>query len=299
MERTCILVSTCEKYRQLALWTAEQIDLCWRNHPPLFFSGLEGADDRFLAFRTDPRIWIDLTLEAVEDLLARGYEQVYLILDDHPPLELCNEIFLNDRLPAAMRQLSAAYVSLLGTGQHRPTEGQILSPEALGLEKTAETYRWRFSLHPGLWSLPALRELLLLRMSQYEGEARNAWNFERHRDDVSSLPSSLRESSYRVNGALWDAAPSKLWRRTVQSFLHFVADGALFVARRVGGADLRAKWERKLLWLYCYYRGPYPLFWSGVMRQGKVSGEWAEFVRAFPARITCQAWTRFSKGRKG
>lgn len=242
---------------------------------------------------------MDLTLEAILALRERGYEQVYLILDDHPPLEPCNAPFLNERLPTAMGKLQAAYISLLGIGQHRPQEGRILGAEDLYLEKTAETYRWRFSLHPGLWSLPALEDLLRLRMSQYEGEARNAWNFERHRDEVSALPSSLREASYRVNGDSWDAAPAKAWRKAGQRFLHFIADGALFLARRVGGSDLRAKWEKNLLWLYCYYRGPYPLFWSGVMRQGKVSGEWAEFVRVFPSRSTCQAWKRFSKRREG
>lgn len=219
-----------------------------------------------------------VTLDAVGDLRGMGFSHAYLILDDHPPLGKCHADFLNRLLPAEAQRLGAAYVGLLGYGQHRRAEGEIL--ENLFLERTPPTYRWRFSLHPGLWALEALEVFLRLRMSQYPLDAHTPWNFERHRDDPGQASPLTQEFfSCRVNGAAYDAAPGRVRRVLCQAALHGFFDLALFLVRLTRGRIVRERMSARWLWAYSYYRGPYPLFWSGVMMQGKANPHLARFLR--------------------
>jgi len=275
----CILISSCDKYRPLADLTRERLGRLWRNHPPVFFAGLEGLTPDYLGFEGDPRDWMSVNLQAMQRLRQMGYRQVYLILDDHPPLGRCHEKFLNELLPTKANELKAAYVGLLGHGQHRGFEGKLLTGAGLGLEHTAESYRWKFSLHPGLWSVDALIDLLELRMAQYQGRDRSPWNFERHRDVPGTLPPSLLGASYRVDGHAWDAESGKFWKAPLHQLVQFGFDLALFAVRLTCGGEKREAMSARWLAPYSYYRGPYPLFWSGIMRQGTWNPDLGAYLR--------------------
>ena len=267
--KAAILISSCPRYLPLARWTAERIDQLWDAHPPIFFSGIDPVEcPADLKVRSDTRNWMAVTRDAVSDLQSLGFSHAYLILDDHPPLEKCHAIFLNRHLPEAAARLGAACVGLLGYGQHRAIEGKILGERDLYLEQTSSSYRWRYSLHPGLWALEALDELICLRMSQYPAGGQTPWNFERHRD-VGGVAAGVNGETFRVSGARWDAAQGRVCRQVMQWVRHAVFDLALFGVRLGRGGKVREEMSAKWLGAYSYYRGPYPIFWSGMMMQGK------------------------------
>lgn len=287
----CILISSCDKYEPLATWTASRIDRVWADHPALFFSGLTARpSESYLPFQGDARDWMSVTLQAVESLLQRGFRWTYLILDDLPPIGECHADFLNRLLPAYAEKAGATMVSLLGWGQHRYVEGQVLS-DALRLELVPPDSRWRFSLHPGLWQLERLREVLQVRCRQFETAQHTPWNFERHRPhDLEDFPRSILEACYRVHGRSHVKERAPLLNDLIQSVGCFIVDVALFAVRITRGDDARQKAAARWLWPYCFYRGPYPIFWSGVMRQGKVGAEWAAFLKFFNPSGIAEEW---------
>jgi len=292
----CILISSCEKYRVLAEWTAARIDRCWAQHPPIFFSGLRGDGAEHLPITANERDWMQLNLDAVESLLERGFEWTYLILDDLPPVGRCHADYLNRLLPEFARKANLTLVSLLGWGQHRAVTGELLGRESLYLEKVPATSRWRYSLHPGFWNLAKLREILRIRCAQFAPEARTPWNFERHQEgDLETLPADCLNECYRVSGRPFVNETAPWIADGIQTAALFVVDVLLFLTRLTRGDQARTEAAARWLWPFCLYRGPYPIFWSGVMRQGGVSREWANFLKWAKPRALAQEWAEVSQ----
>lgn len=293
--KIAILISTFDRYETLARWTAAQVERQWPQHPPIFYSGLTGKDEQNLGYSGDSKDWMSVTLHAVEQLQQRGFAHAYLVLDDHPPVGPCHEEALNEVLPSLALKLNAAYIGLLGYGQHREVDGKILGRKYSFLEQSSINYRWKFSLHPGLWNLKALHQLLLQRIKAYEGEGRTAWKFEQHCDDPSDPKIfSLMQHSYRINGA---HCLKKKWQMRgeilCESVERFIADVMLFKAKITGGSMAhyaRYLAQKKLSWRYSHYLGPYPLFWSGVMQQGKPNQDWERWLQRSSDRELQASW---------
>lgn len=288
--KVCILISTFEKYRCLAEWTAGRIRVEWKDHPPVFFAGLDIDGGSSLGFHGESSDWMSVNRDAVLRLMEKGYTYAYLILDDHPPVGRCHEGFLNEELPRLATELDAAYIGLLGYGQHRPLEGMRLGPNHAGLERSNPDYRWKFSLHPGLWNLESLERILRTRIDLYAGKERSPWNFERHRDTQEF---SILFPSFRVHGASRSAGGSIARDSMVADAVRrFLADCVLFLVRHTGGQVARDAMEIRLHWLYGHYQGPYPMFWSGCMRQGKVNKDFERWVRSHGNALIREDWER-------
>ena len=292
-----ILISTYDRYEALAHWTAAQIERRWKNHPPIFFSGVNRPEECFLGFSENPSDWMGVTLEAVQKMRRQGFTQAYLILDDHPPVGECHETFLNEILPALARQLDASCIGLLGHGQHRKAQGGILSKEESFLEQCPVHDRWKFSLHPGLWDLEVLEKLLIQRRSIYQESERTAWNFERHRDDPNDpVLGSMLERCFRVSGCHFLKKKNSMkWQLRNARASRFVADVMLYGAKILGGSAKRDQLERQLLWLYGHYAGPYPLFWSGTMQKGKRHLGWERWLRYMGDQELKKSWQLVSE----
>lgn len=285
-----ILLSTFDRYESLARWTADRIEVLWPDHPPLFFSGLTVGGGECLPFQCESKDWMAVSLSAVEALIEKGFTHTYLILDDHPPLGACHADFLNKRLPDLAQKIDAAHISLLGYGQHRKVEGRVLGREFDYLEKLNADYRWKFSLHPGLWKLLDLKFLLLDRMRQYGEGARTPWNFERHRDEqVGSVQKKLGERCYRIQGGSHDIS-SDLFLHPLLAAGRFIADLEMFLSRLAGGKMARDRAETKRFWLFGYFGGPYPIYWSGCLRQGKLHGDLEKWVSIFGSADLRKSW---------
>lgn len=285
-----ILISTFDRYAPLACWTAQRIEQCWIEHPPIFFSGLEKGDSE--------KDWMTLTQAAVANLIANGFSHAYLILDDHPPMGACHSGFLNTILPSAAVATNASHISLLGFGQHRRSEGRLIRVGEAWFEKSDPSYRWRFSLHPGFWNLEDLRELLDLRMREYQGSARTPWNFERHKDDpLEPIADEIGRRCYRIRGTDWNASFGRL-PLIQESSLRALADLKMFVAKCTGGLDARCRVALEWFWAFGHYAGPYPIYWSGCLRQGKPHADFEKWLRVFGPFELKASWRNF-KGAQG
>lgn len=290
---TAILVSTFDRYEPLARWTVGRIHKEWPEHPPIFSSGLSCRTPESLGFEGDSKDWMSVTLQAVQALRSRGFSHSYLVLDDHPPVGKCHALFLNEKLPRLASQINAAHISLLGYGQHRKQEGLVERFDGTRLERLPSSYRWKFSLHPGLWNLADLQFLLEQRMSQYGEWERTPWNFERHRDLTNDPVTILCGARcHRVHGveSLVQAAPTRLLR---EAWLRLEADVAMFLAKLTGGQRARTSVEQKTLWRFGHYAGPYPIYWSGCLRQGKVHADFEKWLARFGEDDARRDWDSF------
>lgn len=263
----CILVLTCDRYRPVAEWTTHRIATDWVGHPPLFVHGLG-----------DERDWMTVALDGVSGRMADGFRWIYFVLDDHPPVGRCNAHALNATLPQLARRLGAVNICLLGWGQRREKEGTILPSRDSALRRNDVSFRWKFSLHPSLWNAEKLRELLVIRLGQFAGKDRTAWNFERQRDQPGGpVGGDLLANTYRVHGARM-AAPQSAAAEILRQPALLGFDIFRFFLRIAGGQHRRDLFDRDNLWLYHYYRGPYPILWSGTMRQGAPSRDFENFL---------------------
>jgi len=269
-DKLCILISTCERYRALAEFTRARIAEFWPGHPTVYFSGL-AVMEHGLPLQDDPANWMQVTRSACRELLSRGYEKIYLILEDHPPFAPCHEVHLNETLPAAMDFFGAICIALSGPGQHRSWHGQPAKFHEITFDHVAESAQWKFSLHPALWNLAELEQLLTWMLENFTPADHNPWAFERKGGDPKSgLSMAWQTRSYRVVGSEM-ARPGYFFRRLPVVALQFAGDVAAFFIRILFGAEKRAKFDQAMRGIYCPYDGPYPLFWSGIMRKGVLS----------------------------
>ena len=280
---TCILIPSYEKYRVLAGFTARQIDRHWRDHPPIFFCGFSvpvDQSDALLMLHRSSDDWIGILMDAVRDVRKKGFKMVYLILDDHPPLGPCEWDILNNVLPQIMLKREAENISLFGSGQGRNLEGRMTSEAGVELEQLPDSYLWRYSLHPGLWSLKALDDRLgKLDAKMPNNCERTPWAFERL-SGVKTSRGRTQEMTqcYRFVSSGWTA----LQRDQVVALLYRACGvGARSMAGVLGGA---ASWDRmshRFDFIHHYFGGPYPIIWQGLMAKGRLNPEFARFSQYF------------------
>jgi len=262
--KTCLLISTCEKYRPMADFTRARIQEFWQEAPPIRVCGLESGVDA-LPLRDDPSDWMKVMRSACDDLKAEGFDRLYLILDDHPPLGACHSKHLNETLPAMMDGLDAVSISLSGWGQGRVAHGDMVKWKGWNLDRCRPETLWKFPLHPALWRLDALRAILDHLITNLPEAEHTPWAFERKGGAADSgLPEELTAHSYRIEGI------SKAAKRYPVRFewMKTVTDAYRWAVRQVGGAAARAAVDDRILGIHHYYHGPYPLIWSGLMRKG-------------------------------
>lgn len=278
-QKTCILVSTCDRYREFATFTSSVIDQYWDGHPPIFFCGATSEEqENWLPLRDNPKDWVSITKHAIEELEELGFYQCYLILDDHPPVGSCNSIHLNQTLPRMMDELEAATICLNGWGRWRPgPEGELLSHDYYCIERMAENHPWKFQLHPALWNLDALRKLLNILLVSAPEARRTPWNFERNLGNLNDqLPDSLKRRSYRVNGREMSASRSGVIRDVIEKNTFKTVRGLM--GKMFGDKmwnRINTSWE----FLYRYYEGPYPLIWSGILSAGKANEAYLSWLK--------------------
>lgn len=259
-----ILLSSCERYCEIANFTMNEIRVLWENHPPIYSCGFHGASIKTsFQLQNIPSEWARIHLEAVIELKKLGYDKVYLIIDDHPPLGRCHSEVLNRLLPQWMDELEATYIGLLGSDQNQGQWG--IKEKHYPLEKMDENQLFKFQLHPALWKIEKLEKILRGFVENYNPVDQNIWRFERVGND-SWVDKKYLEKTYRIEGE----------KLVYSSFLcRLELRLRAYVQKRI------RKWlkdEKKadLIWQWGfagfishYYAGPYPLMWAGLMNGGK------------------------------
>jgi len=277
---TAILLPTCDAYAPLAAFTLERLDAWWPGHPEVHVCGLATAApvfERCLPCTVDPSDWIGSTLEAVAALDERGCEWLYLILDDHPPFGPCNTDYLNRRLPETARALNAIQVNLLGWDQFQLQQGRMLGRENLSWQCNSPNFHWKFSLHPGYWHVRTLLAMLSALRSN-EPAVRSARAFENRMDGICRQSDPrLLERTYRVRGdgfaAGWRWQQSRHGRALIKPAIHLAR-----LAARLAGANRISRLDAALQPYQRYLNGPYPMFWSGLVRQGQLHEDALRFL---------------------
>jgi len=277
--RLCILIPTTDRHVWLARFTAARIRRLWRNPPPIRFCGVSGADDEcWLPLRNDPADWIGIAASAVEDL-KDNFDRAYLVLDDHPPLWRCHEVHLNHTLPRLLGELEATYIGLNGWGpgrRGRRPNGEILDKKHFRLERVSDDFRWKYSLHPGLWDLAGLAAVLEISGRDRAPQKRTAWYFERTAGKLNEqLPLGLRGGAYRVCGG---AMTRGVLRLPVDRFIAVLLTSCSAITGRLAPMGRWSRLERLQEAFDQYYEGPYPLFWSGVLQKGALNSRFFTYL---------------------
>jgi hypothetical protein len=275
-----ILLPTWDHYVPVARLTLRQLDARWPGHPKVFVCGVAGSRGPFeniLPLAADPSDWVGVVLHAVQCLEEQRVEWLYLILDDHPPFGPCNADYLNRRLPENAAALGAVQVSLLGWDQHQPQEGVVLGPERLFWQRNSPSFRWKFSLHPGLWHVLSFRRMLeALRASS--PDVRSARAFEGAMHGVCrSVDPLLLERTYRVRGDGFTARSHWFESRSLRALTRQLIRPVRLAARLAGSRTVTAV-DRAVLTYHRYGNGPYPLYWSGLVRSGHPHEEALRFL---------------------
>ena len=257
----------------LALWTVGQMARFWSGHPQVFISGAE-ADSRCLPLRDDPANWMRVTASACEELLQRGYDMAFIILDDHAPIAECNGEFLTNSMPRMLREKDATLCLAVGPGPILKRKGFFEKCGSYRFEKLGVDEPWKLALHPALWNLNKLHEILLHLMEKLPVPQQNPWAFERIGSSAAEggLSTDLLESCWRVDG--WQSATKEARK------LHDLKDLYTRTILRAATMALNPiglsaeKFKNRIAGLWQPRLGAYPCFWSGIMKKGVLNGDY-------------------------
>lgn len=275
----CILISTCDAYNQLAFWTEAIINRFWHPHPDVFFCGSgKSIGYNWIPMTRDPVDWMGITLDAAVTLKEHGYQKCYLILDDHPPVFSCHARHLNETIPQLMDKVQAIYIGLNGWGQPgRERNGHVLGEEYYYVENVSPEYPWKYQLHPGLWRVSGLIEILELLINTLPLERHNPWSFERRSGESDSpLRDAVKRSAFRIHGASMTAKPL---RNTIFNLERGVFRAVRYLVGRIFGESGWRWVDNKWNFIDHYYEGPYPLIWKGAISKGKKNLQYLRLLR--------------------
>lgn len=286
-KRICLLVTVYLPYRWCAEFTLDLLDRFWPSHPPVFFCGLTSEEAGRLPHIPirDPggkRVWAQFALDAATDLAGRGYDLVYFMLEDHPPLGRCNARHLEVTLPGLVDSLPASYIGLLGWDNRRfaARGGAVLPAESYRLMHLTEPRAPRFHLHPSLFRMSALLACL---EAVSRSERPDPWGFEKLCDKPDApLPEIDKAGCYQVCGEELAAIPparAMRWTRAAERFLFHRAMSIVPHLRKIG-LDMFF-WDA-LGFDNFFYEGPLPMFYSGIMSRKRVNPYLLKFFKRHP-----------------
>lgn len=281
-----ILMPTWEKGLPLARFTTSLLERFWPSHPPLFYCGADVDGEAWLPTAgRDSRDWVGLALDACRRLADRGQRQIYLVIDDHPPVGPCHEEHLNTTLPELLDDLGGVCIGLNGWGQGREVQGEVLGPDCWSAERLPATFPWRYSLHPTLWRTSGLMAILERMTETSDLEKRTAWAFERRAGDPGTFGNGSDPGTpYRVSGEAMISPDCRLRRPLLLALMRRTAGAGHRLLRIMGATGRLRRWDEAMRFLYRYYGGPYPLYWAGLVTKGSPHRDMLRFLRLFGDR---------------
>jgi hypothetical protein len=280
--KICVLITVYHPYRWVAAHTWSFIERFWPGHPPVFFCGLTSDEAGGLPHLPvgkpeQPRVWSVFAHEAACELRRREFELCYFVLEDHPPLAECHAQHLGETLPGWMASLPASYLGLMGWDNRRfaTRGGPVLEKSRGRVMHLSNPDAPRFHLHPSLFRMDALISCLALLSLT---ERPNPWGFEKLCDKVSvPLHEPDKEACYQVCGEeLCGASAAGRAMSGVERFVFHKAMNVFPVLNKVG---LGMVFWDMLGFDDFFYRGPYPMFYSGVMSRGRVNPFFLRYVK--------------------
>ncbi len=278
-----ILSPVYHRYRWLAPFMAELLERFWPDHPPLYFCGLTAEEAEGLplaAERPEGRqSWSEFVLPGVVWLRQQNFDLCYLLLEEHLPWAPCNTTFLNEELPQLMEKLDGVYTSLMGWDNRRYLiRGTFVNGKSSGLLRLDTREAPRFHLHPAWWRLDVLEVCLRNAISQGEG---TAWSFEKINEHFAApIPEEWKKRGcFQIEGgatALHRRSPlaGDAYLITCAFFRLLMRLYPLFAQVGLGGWYWSAVGFDNF-----FYKGPYPMFYSGVMAKGALNWYWSRWIK--------------------
>lgn len=265
-----------EDYRWLAPIAADLLDRFWPAHPPLFLVGLTAAEAGTRAHFPIGEVamrrnWAWMVRDGVRQARAAGFARAYLVAEEHIPLAPCHEAHLNQTLPRLMTAWNAVYFSLMGWDNRRfAYRAPLLGEDHHRMRHLTAPRSPRFHLHPALWRLDALERCADLALRD-EAKNGSAWHFEKTADQPDAdLPEAWKRGCYQIAASRLSTQPltfARKWREGAERwFYHRLM--ALLPRLPAKTAARLAEWAG-FDDVYC--DGPYPLFFSGVLRKGRLN----------------------------
>ena len=261
----------------------EQLAECWNAHPPLHFIGLaeeEAGDLPFLPLGSGVarESWCAMVLDGVQSAVQRGYQQCYLLLEEHLPLGECAANFLSNELPKKMGDVQGCYVSLMGWDNRRYLKrGTPLRGALEGWLHLNTPEAPRFHLHPAWWRLDVLQVCLEQTIKQ---GGSSAWDFEKVNEKWSATHlQEWKNYCYQINGNV-HAIRS---RRGIGKLSYSLETHIFHLLMRLYPAFAKMGlggwfWEQ-IGFDNFFFQGPYPMFFSGVMAKGGINHRAAAFFQ--------------------
>lgn len=271
---------TCAAYSTIAEASCRLIDRFWLEHPQVFIVGSrETQAGESIPFSCDERDWITMAEESMLWLQGQGYTHCYLILDDHPPVGVCNSTYLNAVLPQLMADCGASHVALSGWDQFQPKNGTVIQVGSERWLHNDPSFKWKFDLHPGIWNI---EDFLTLLQAVKKDVPRpySAREFEGAAGSKNlSAPQALIESTYKIEGDVM-ASGHGWWERKWKRRLLINALHISRIAARLAGSSLVQKLDDQTEQYTQYINGPYPMYWSGVIKKGLLNQNLIKFAEA-------------------
>jgi hypothetical protein len=179
-----------------------------------------------------------------------------------------------------MDELGASFIALHGWSKYRPQQGERLGARYCDLERSKREYLWKFSLHPGLWDMGALVDIIDVLLRNPDLKEHTCWKFERRSGAADfDLPARWQDKAFRIRGAAMSAQPAGRLREKPQNLELFAFDVLRFFIRILAGQGARDRFDARYLGLYHYYDGPYPIFWSGLIKKGRLNPDLLFYLR--------------------
>ncbi|MEO8205640.1 MAG: hypothetical protein ABI615_05625 [Chthoniobacterales bacterium] len=275
-----ILMPTAPRYTALAQWTQGQISKFWPEHPRIYCCGAERVANA-LPLRDDPKDWMRVVASACADLLADGIEYTYVILDDHAPIARCHERHLRETLPAMAREMDVTCLMTLGYGPVLPRKGTMVPWNGFHPERLPISEPWKLPLHPALWNLRKFSDILEHLIRHLPEAQHTPWAFERIGSDPEKggISTALLSACWRI-GAWEMSTPEARGLHDIRDrLLRLMFRASTIKARALGGAEARAALQSALSGAWHPRIGPYPVFWSGVMKKGRINADYSFYAK--------------------
>lgn len=232
---------------------------------------LSGSEDR--------SNWSTVLKSGIAGMKEKGFDAVYLIAEEHVPLQACHVEHLNETLPTLMQSLQAVYISLMGWDNRRyVSRSPCLGKVQHQLKHLVGKNDPRFHLHPALWSLEILEVCCDVALAD-KGKNGSAWHFEKSCESVdSALPAMAKSSCYQIRASTLSLTRKFTWQSAVEWGERFFYHKLMAFYPLISRTRIGAKVARKIPFDDVFCDGPYPMFFSGIMAKGKLNKHCVRFL---------------------
>ena len=218
--------------------------------------------------------------DGARQIVDMGYRRAYLIPEEHVSLGPCHQQHLNETLPAWMEELEAAYIGLMGWDNRRYcSKSPLLSARHGRMMHLRSPGDPRFHLHPALWRLDVLCACAELAQRD-EAKCGSAWHFEKANEKANAdLKHEWKQACYQIAARRLALDPSGATSAILATAERFAFNKLMALYPHIRPRRAANAFTKAMGFDNFFCRGPYPMFYSGLMVKGGLNPYAARFLR--------------------